>query len=313
MGKFSVVDIFCGIGGISKGFEKSGFEIILGIDNDEYPLKIFKKQFPSADTMLADIRNIEASDILKRVGNKKIDVIVAGPPCQGFSIANRRNRWDKRNTLFSEFARIVKEIMPSWILMENVTGLLSAKMPDGQTAIDYIYDEFSPDFELKHFVANSADFGVPQKRKRVIFVGNSKGINFEFEMPKRKWKAISNFIKEKTVVDGKYFYSEKLIDGFRRREKINRERGYGFGWQFLKMSEPSYTIPARYWKDGSNALIKYSDNEIRMLTERECARIQGLDSRRFRKGGKKDYVAIGNAVPPKLAQPFAEKILEYGM
>ncbi len=312
MQKPTVVDLFCGAGGISRGFRDAGFEIILGIDSDEYVASIFKKHFPESKIIVDDIRNLTADTILKKIKRKKVDVLVGGPPCQGFSIAGRRKPSDKRNSLFYEFARIAKELKPSWIFIENVRGFISAKMNDGRGALDSLYEAFSPEFRIRHYIINTADFGVPQKRKRIFLVGNSIGADFDFKMPKRKWKPVNRILLNKNQVDKKYFYSKKRIEGFVRREKRNKKRGLGFRWQFLKMDQPSYTIPARYYKDGANALIKYSENKIRMLTESECAKVQGLDPKLFGKS-KNDYKAIGNAVPPPAVQPFAEKILRYGM
>jgi len=309
--KPTLVDAFCGVGGISKGFQNAGFKVLLGIDFDEYPARIFNRQFPKAKIIVEDIRNMTAGRILEIVGSKRINVLVGGTPCQGFSIAGRRRHDDPRNTLFYEFVRIAKELMPSWILIENVRGLASARLPDGKKALDEIYDSFAPEFKLKHFFVNAADFGVPQKRNRIIIVGNSKGIDFDFTPSNVRPTVLGKVLLNKGRVDGKYFYSDRLIKGFARRERINREKGWGFRWQFLKTDQQSYTIPARYWKDGANALVRYSESEIRMLTEKECARIQGLDSRRFGIG-KRSYIAIGNAAPPKMIQPFAEKIRSYG-
>jgi len=310
MGSPSVVDLFCGVGGISKGFQRAGFRILLGIDSNEYVTNIFRKYHPKSKVIIDDIKNVTAKKILD-ISRERIDVLVGGPPCQGFSIAGKRNSNDERNLLFYEFVRIAKELKPSWVLMENVRGIASAKMPDGTNALQTIYKAFLPEFKIKHYFVNAADFGVPQNRKRIIFIGNSKNIDFEFNLPRRKWKPVKGVLYDKEKIWKRYFYSKKLIEGFLRRERKNRERGLGFGWQFLKIDRPSYTIPARYWKDGANALVRYSKNDIRMLTEKECAKIQGLDSRLFGIG-KNCYVAIGNAVPPKIIQPFAERILSYG-
>ena len=309
MNRPTIVDVFCGIGGISKGFEKAGFEVILGIDSNPHAIKIFKKQHPTAQTTVTDIRNITSDEIKQIIGNRKIDVLVGGPPCQGFSVAARHNRDNEKNALFYEFVRLAKELKPSWVFIENVRGLASAKMPNGKPALDAIYEAFEGIYSLKHYFINAADFGVPQKRKRIIFVGNSMCISNNFILPKRKWKPTGPIILKDEKVDKKYFYSEKLISGFRRREKRNRERGLGFRWQFLKLNEPSYTIPARYWKDGANALVKYSETKIRMLTEKECAKIQGINPKLFKGGRKKmEYILIGNAVPPKISEFFATQI-----
>ncbi len=307
--RHTVVDIFCGVGGISKGFEKAGYDVLLGIDNNNEALKVFKRNHPNAGVLNADIRDVTASSIRELLKGIKIDILVGGPPCQGFSMAGKRDPSDPRNVLFYEFARLAKELKPSWILIENVRGLASAKTVDGKLAIDVIKESFVKDFEMKHYFVNSADFGVPQKRKRIIFVGSRKKTNFNFELPKMSWKPVGPLIAGGKNVDKRYFYSRKLIRGFKKRERINRQRGFGFRWQFLNPKEPSYTIPARYWKDGANALVRYSDGGIRMLTERECAQIQDLNPKAFSQTARKmAYTLIGNAVPPSVIEPFAKQI-----
>jgi len=100
-----------------------------------------------------------------------------------------------------------------------------------------------------------------------------------------------------------------MIEGFFRRLKTNRENGQGFGAQFLRLDEPSFTISARYWKDGADALVKYSDNEIRMLTPEECAKVQTFPEGHIFIGSKREvYMQIGNAVPSLLANAIAEEI-----
>ncbi len=311
MGDPTVVDLFCGVGGISKGFAKAGFRVLLGVDANNHVCEIFRKYNPGSKTIVDDIKNVNKERIYEEIGKTKVNVLVSGPPCQGFSVARKRNPADKRNLLFYEFVRIAKELRPSWIVMENVRGLASAIMPDGRKAIDAIYEAFGPEFKLKHYFVNAADFGVPQRRNRIIFVGNRLGIDFDFTMPSIKPKPVGRILSDRNKVGEKYFYSKKLIEGFMRREKLNRKNKVGFGWQFLKPDQTSFTIPARYYKDGANALIRYSKNDIRMLTEKECAKIQGLDARFFRTG-KENYIAIGNAAPPAMLYPFAERIFSYG-
>jgi DNA (cytosine-5)-methyltransferase 1 len=110
------------------------------------------------------------------------------------------------------------------------------------------------------------------------------------------------------VEDG-YFHTQKMIDGFINRKKKNLENAKGFGWQILKMDKPSYTISARYWKDGAEAIVKYSPTKVRMLTERECARIQSFPDDYVFVGPKRErYKQIGNAVPPLLGRSLAKII-----
>lgn len=170
---YNVIDLFCGIGGFSKGFEKAGFNILSGIDIWPTALETFSKNHKNASTLLADIRNLDNNFFLEY--REKIDVLIAGPPCQGFSMSGKRDPKDKRNTLSEEIVRIVSLIKPNVIVMENVVGLLSMKTPDGIYVKDIITKKFNEiNYKIKYKVLNAADYGVPQIRKRVIFIASNK-------------------------------------------------------------------------------------------------------------------------------------------
>lgn len=319
-----VVDLFCGAGGLSKGFEMAGFEVILGIDHFEPAIDTFRKNHPKAVSLKEDIRTVDSEKIKSLIGNQRVDVIVGGPPCQGFSMAGERDPHDPRNALFKEFVRIVDQLKPNWFVMENVTGILVSKTANGERVSDIIKSEFSSiGYRVEFKTLLSADYGVPQKRKRVIFIGTRTGHKIEFPMPThseipyisiderkiKRWVPVSSVLLSHDEVEEVYFHSQKMIDGFLKRKANNTKNGKGFGWQILKDDQPSYTISARYWKDGSDALVKYTDTRIRMLTELECARIQTFPDDYIFCGGKKArYIQIGNAVPPLLARAIAENI-----
>jgi len=174
MKKLTAIDLFCGIGGFSKGFEKAGFKIILGVDNWEVALKTFKGNHRGVNTLLADIR--EVPDGFFEKYRDRVDVIIAGPPCQGFSMAGKRDPHDKRNTLFEEVIRVTSLIRPKIVVMENVVGLLSMKTPDGEFVKDLILRRFKDiGYDTEYRVLNAADYGVPQVRKRVIFISSRIG------------------------------------------------------------------------------------------------------------------------------------------
>ena len=309
--KPTVVDLFCGAGGLSSGFKRKGFDILLGIDNDKIAIKTFSVNNPSTKTLCKDIKKITKSEIKSLIGNKRVDVIVGGPPCQGFSIASKRDPNDPRNLLFFEYIRIVKILKPKFFVMENVQGITTMKTSDGRLIMDIMEKQFSKmGYITKWEILNCADFGVPQNRRRMIMIGS---INGAVEIPRgryrKKHRRVKNVLLPKHKVPKKYFYSHRLIAGFKRREKMNKKRGWGFGWQFLDMNKPSYTIPARYWKDGSNALIKYNENCIRKLTPYECKLIQSFPkSYKFLGTEKQIYEQIGNAVPPMLSAAIANVI-----
>lgn len=318
--RFTVLDLFCGAGGLSTGFIAEDFDVVLGIDNNKKAISTFSKNHPKSKVICGDMREISGKEILKETRLKTIDVIVGGPPCQGFSMAGKRQPNDPRNSLFREYLRIVRELKPKVFIMENVRGLLSMKDEDGKKVIDIILNEFSKikDYKIELHIVNTADYGIPQRRKRIFVIGVKN--NYVLEFPKathskngeknlKKWNGIGEILIEKEKVPNKYFYSRKLINGFKRREKINEQKGVGFGWQFNKLDQPSYTISARYWKDGAESLIKYGERDIRMMTPKECALIQSFPEDYQFEGGEKDvYVQIGNAVPPKMAQAIAKSI-----
>ena len=325
--KLNVIDLFCGAGGMSHGFEKAGFNVLLGIDSNENAIKTFNKNHKFAKGLCKDMTSLSVNEIKQIIRNKRIDVIVGGPPCQGFSMAGKRRPNDPRNSLFREYLRVVKGLKPKLFVMENVRGLLSMKDETGKKVIDIILDEFNKaGYNATVQKVNTADYGVPQKRHRIFIIGikNSSSINFSFPEQThsktgvskdgkkiRFWNNVKNILIEKEGADKNLFYSEKLINGFKRREENNKKRNIGFGWSFINPDEPSYTISARYWKDGAEALVKYDEETIRMLSSIECALIQSFPKKYKFVGNKKEiYSQIGNAVPPAMAEKIAKNIYE---
>lgn len=324
--KPTVIDLFCGAGGMSTGFEMAGFEVLLGVDVNPKFIKTFARNHPSAasNSDPIDIRKLTLKEIRKKVEKKKIDIIIGGPPCQGFSMAGRRDPKDPRNSLFKHFIRIVRGIKPKWFVMENVTGLLLAKTANGESVDRIIRQEFKKiGYQVKQFKLNSADYGVPQKRKRIFYIGTNTKTRIEIPVHThakhpnnkldgsklKKWVGVGKCFLPESEVAKVYFHSEKMIEGFKKRKARNLENGKGFGWQILDPEKPSYTISARYWKDGSDAIVSVKPDKFRMLTERECARVQSFPDNYVFIGGKRStYQQIGNAVPPLLAKAIALEI-----
>lgn len=322
--KSTVIDLFCGAGGFSEGFKLAGYEVLLGLDCIGTFVETFTLNNEKAKAICEDIREITANDIKKKIGRRKVDVVVGGPPCQGFSMAGRRDSKDPRNSLFMEFVRIIDKLKPKYFAMENVKGLLSTNAASGDSVVEIIKQEFKRiGYKVDYRVLMAADYGVPQKRQRIFFLGTNtkrpicfpepthqqKPEQMLFGKPKKKWVGVGEVLLGENEVDKKFFHTPKMIKGFERRKDNNKKNGKGFGWQILKFNEPSYTISARYWKDGSDALVRYTDKKIRMLTPLECARIQSFpDTYKFF-GSKKDtYTQIGNAAPPLLAKAIAIEI-----
>lgn len=322
--KINVIDLFCGAGGFSTGFMMSNsgtsetlcnakYNIVCGIDHSQSKIETYNSNHNNIG-ICADISNYKPEDL--NITNTSIDLIIGGPPCQGFSMAGKRDKKDPRNSLFMEYLKFVKYFKPKMFIIENVQGILTMKTEKNELVIDIIQTECNKiGYNIKYSKLIASDYGVPQKRKRVFIIGTKQDSDINITFPVKtciKPVPVKDFLIPKEEIDIKYFHSQKMIDGFNRRKENNKLNNKGFGAQYLKMDEPSYTISARYYKDGSDALVKYSDTEIRMLTEKECARIQSFPEDYNFIGSKKEiYEQIGNAVPPLLAKNIAQHLLKY--
>ena len=191
--KYKVLDLFCGCGGISEGYALAGFDIAGGIDFNEYATITFQHNFKKAKVHNIDITTFTDDKIDEEYGD--VDVIVGGPPCQGFSSANRwqKEKEDPRNKLFFEYIRFVQRIHPKVIMIENVRGLLTR---DNGYAINRIKEILgAEEYNISYQVLDASEYGVPQNRKRAIIVGvrkDFKDVFFDF----------ANIVKqEKTTVE----------------------------------------------------------------------------------------------------------------
>lgn len=314
--KLNIIDLFCGAGGLSEGFHQAGFRSILGIDHNKSALETFAYNHKKSKIICNNIEDVTKQDIVNKIGKQKVCLVIGGPPCQGFSMAGRRNPNDPRNKLVQEFLRIVKEFNPQFFVIENVQGFKSMKNDKGKLVLEIVQELAKESgYYVKHYLLNSKDYSVAQKRKRMFLIG-SKHKDLKLGIKKTKEVTVRDIIIPKYKVPKIYFYSQKLIDGFLRREKVNKALKRGFGWQFVRLDDQSYTISARYYKDGCEALIKYDDSfkegSIRKFTERECAKIQSFpDSYEFKGGKINTYKQIGNAVPPNMAKAVAKAIKKH--
>lgn len=177
----NVIDLFCGCGGFSLGFEKAGYDVLLGVDIWKDALNTFEKNHEKAKILEEDLRNISAEQLLSLIDKDRsdIDVIIGGPPCQGFSISGKRILDDPRNQLYKSFVEVVDYIKPKVFVMENVPGLVRLF---GGKAKDSILESLEGiGYNVTYKILNAADYGVPQMRKRVFFVGLRKDL-FEFPL-----------------------------------------------------------------------------------------------------------------------------------
>lgn len=311
----TVVDLFCGCGGFSHGFLNAGFSVVTAVDIWDKAIESYRKNHPSiADVFCKDITSLETSEL----SIKSCDVVAGGPPCQGFSVAGKRQLGDPRNDLFRQFLRFIEFLKPKFTVMENVVGILSMKAHDGTLVMNSIlkgYDEAG--YHVTYQVLNAADYGVPQKRRRVIFIGVRKDLVDKLEQgvslfPDKTCHLhvpVSSVLTPRDQVDKKYFLSEKALLGIATKKQRMKEKNYGFGAQFLDLTRPCYTIPARYWRDGYDALVRYSETDVRRLTEKELALVQTFPKEYHFHGNKRQVIEqIGNAVPPLLAFHIAKHL-----
>ena len=182
-----VMDLFCGTGGFSKGFENTGyFEVVHGIDVLPIAVDTFSANHPDAFAVAGDIRNVRRREVSEQTGLKRgdVDVIIGGPPCQGFSSIRpfrSSEEDDPRNSLFEEFASYVNYFRPRMLVLENVVGLATYK--NGQT-IEQIVEVFAAlGYECDWHLLNAARYGVPQKRERLVLIGWQAGIPGFFPEP----------------------------------------------------------------------------------------------------------------------------------
>jgi len=175
MCKFNAIDLFCGAGGLSLGFQQAGFNIIVGVDNEPAALETFEFNHKGAIGLNADLSKQETFDlILKTAGDRKIDVIIAGPPCQGFSLTGPRNFDDPRNKLYLAVIEMVKQYSPKGFVIENVPGM--ATMYKGQVKDEVLKRFTEMGYNVDCRILKACDYGVPQMRKRLVFMGVRKDI-----------------------------------------------------------------------------------------------------------------------------------------
>ena len=305
--QLNVLDLFCGAGGMTTGLVEAGLNIVAGIDIWNTAIESYGANYNHL-SICADLTKLPPKKFAEKYNIiDKIDIIVGGPPCTAMSLAGKRDPKDPRNSLFKEFCKYLDYFKPKAFMMENVIGMLSMKTATGEKIIDVIIDQLSTNYNCHINKLYASDFSVPQNRRRIIIVGVRTDLNI-FPIDIKPVLSICNRIPVKNVleapedVDVNHFLSDKAINGINKRKAKARKNGKGFGAQYLDFDKPSYTIPARYWKDGYDALVKYDDNVIRRLTILELKRIQSFPDDYILRGSKKDIIMqIGNAVACKFA------------
>lgn len=339
---YNVLDLFCGCGGMSLGFEQAGFNVLLGIDIWEDALRTYQFNRKGAKTLCADMSDLKGEDVAKIIGNTSVDVIIGGPPCQGFSIAGKRIIEDERNKLYKGFVRMVEYFKPRAFVMENVPNILTI---GGGAIRGAIVADFSAlGYTVDYKVLLASDYGVPQNRKRAVFVGLNNGDHFSFPKPFTTTKVTSeealSDLPEYSLNDGSEYpsmpksdyqklmrlhstalnnhqttvHNQKTIDiislvpdGGNYKDlpiELQETRKVHIAWTRLNSKKPSFTIDT-----GHRHHFHYLYNRI--PTARESARIQSFpDNFIFVCSRTSQLKQIGNAVPPLLGKAIAKTLLE---
>ena len=210
--KFKAIDLFCGAGGLSTGLKKSGFRLCLGVDIDEKALKTYKCNLKRTKVLKEDIKKVTGERITELTGiNRRDNFLLAGcPPCQGFSSLGKRDANDEKNELVYEYIRIINELEPSFILMENVPGMSNGV---GKEIFKNVVKELEENYHVEYATLNAADFGVPQIRKRLVLHGIRNDVYANLGLDKEKQKILpkSTHSKEKKKGYRKWVTVRKAI------------------------------------------------------------------------------------------------------
>ena len=242
--KFKAIDLFCGAGGLSVGLKKSGFRVCLGVDIDEKALKTYKCNLKRTKVLKEDIKKVTGEKITELTGiNRHDNFLLAGcPPCQGFSSLGKRDASDEKNELVYEYVRIINELEPSFILMENVPGMSTGV---GKEIFKKVVKELEENYHVEYDTLNAADFGVPQIRKRLVLHGirndvyDNLGLDKEKQkiLPKpthskekkkgyKKWVTVRKAISDLPILEAGDCYNDGIIKNHRARSlsETNIER-----------------------------------------------------------------------------------------
>lgn len=346
--KYRVLDLFCGAGGLSLGFQLAGFDIIGGVDNKKDAIATHEKNFKNSISICEDITKINDNKVIELFGKNEVDVIIGGPPCQGFSAGNRQQiENDPRNKLFFEFIRFVKILKPKAIVIENVRQILTKDNSFAKNKIFEILRELKYNVDVR--VLTASEYGVPQKRNRAVFIGIRKDIG---RIDYDKIKKEKNIVTVKEAIGELYDLENKCDRVLKISPKTRFQKYLRSKNNVVINHEPKYpnkevqerikyvpqggnwqNVPEKLWKvqrnnRHSSAYRRLNENEPsitidtghmnyfhpifnRVPTVRESARLQSFpDDFEFVGTPTSQLRQVGNAVPPLMAKAIAGLIKE---
>jgi DNA (cytosine-5)-methyltransferase 1 len=311
--EFTSADLFCGAGGMAKGFEMAGFNQVCGLDWFKEAGMTYRENFShpliEGDITQREIKDKFINTVKEKLNGKNLTVLSGGFPCQGFSMSGNRIVEDKRNSLYKDMLEIIDELQPEFIVAENVKGLRS--MLKGKVEDKIKADIRKLGYVVNVTVLNSADYYVPQKRERVIFIANRIGKKNYHPAPLLESdsyittkEAIGDLVKMKDNPKFNHVRTNHNDDMKERLAKVPEGKSlydkYSDSWKKCPWNEASCTIKENHGG------VNIHPIEPRVITVREMARLQSFPDSFIFKGTKsKQMVQIGNAVPPLLAKAVA--------
>ena len=345
-GKPVVVELFCGCGGTSLGFEMAGFQIALGVDILIPAIKTFRTNHRGTSAILGDINKVSPEQVIELLNGAHVDVLIGGVPCQGFSLNNRqRHEGDKRNRLYLEFIRFVRALRPKAVVLENVSGMKSTG-----NIVEIIERDLSEasGMNVKSQFLYAPDYGVPQSRLRLLFVG-VKGDNFDFKKIIKTngpdtsfpYNTVGDAISDLPHLEANGKATEYLLEPQNEYQRLMREgvannqltnhQAPNHPADVIKMIANTEQGKPLYEKYHQRIRLSMSDlsptqvsggirpsfqfghpTDARGLTIRERCRIQSFPDKFVVSGGiVQGRVQTGNAVPPLLAKAVALAIKKY--
>lgn len=344
-----VIDLFAGVGGLSLGFTKEGFEVVYANEYDKSIARSFRMNHPNAEVDDRDITEIDIEETFAKYRDK-ITVVMGGPPCQGFSQKGKRiGLSDSRNFMFQKFVKVVEVVSPEFFILENVPNILTAEGGYFKREIIEMFSELG--YDVKATVLKAEEFGVPQTRRRAVFLGRKNKLNFDIPSGSDEHVTVSEALddlpslKSGEGVDTSEYTTEaktqyqkemrknstKLMNHVSTKHSsvaLERLKYIGLNggkddlpdhhrtksihsgtWTRLKPDGYARTITTRFDTPSSGQFTLPFQD--RCITVREAARLQSFPDDFIFYGTKTNQMLqVGNAVPPKLAQALAKAIKE---
>ena len=307
---YNFVDLFSGAGGMSLGFSQAGFMKTFSVEVDRDASNTIRANFPDSRHIEGDIRDVSSETVAELIAARSVHVVCGGPPCGGFSVAGLRKPDDQRNQLFKEFVRLVAEINPLFVVMENVPGIMTLRKGAFYREIVRAFAAIGyPDMSVR--ILEAATYGIPQLRTRAIFVANRAGVRNPYpleQLAKENYNSIDSAIDDlKDLPAEPLFNHEWTKHSKRMEERIAQVLPGGSlydnfrdAWKRQYKGVPSMAVKENH----GGVHIHYELN--RVLSARELARLQTFpDSFIFSGTMKRAYWQIGNAVPCLLAENIA--------